>query len=335
VLVEAGVPGMRGWPKQVNLLLLGSYVLLSIGAAASFAFYILLPTSLEGWRAFGLSLGTEIVGILLTVLLIDAVIRRKEARDQERYRRIALRQLRIPLTHHLRLLSNMYKASVERKPDREIASLQDLFSEDYFEQITYFNAMGPSPAAPPPLDPDFLAKDKRPPPIPWYQYLSTEVEHFKKDLEDVVDNYGRHLDPDTLDLLAQLSRSGFVNSVGHLPLTATMLRGWGHQGAHNPFVVEPDMPLMRDHARAFSKLVDIYNEEAPDDRKVRIRGNIWSDNSAPAIGSSRAPYSREAPGQRTAGKGRETEQNSETEQSADTEQNVGTEKSTGSEQSVE
>jgi len=111
--------------KQVNQLLVVSRIVLAFLALACFGAYIVLPMALEGWRAFSLNLGTEITGILLTVWLIDAVIRGKEARDQERYRRIALQQLYVPLIRHLRLLSDMYKASMERKPDREISSLQD------------------------------------------------------------------------------------------------------------------------------------------------------------------------------------------------------------------
>jgi len=298
---------MRDWAKRVNLLLIGSCIVLLVGATSSFATYIILPPSLEGWRTFALNLGTEIVGILLTVLLIDAVIRLKEARDQKRYRRIALQQLRIPLIHHLRLLSNMYKAAVESKPDGEISSLQDLFSEDYFEQITYFNAMGPSPAASPPLEPS----GKSLPAIPWFQYLNTEVARFKEDLGHIVDKYAMHLDPETLDLLEQLGHSDFVNSVGHLPLTAAMLQGWGHRGAYNPFILEQDRPMMRDHTRVFSKVVDIYNEEAEDERRVLIRGNIWSDKSAPAVGSSRALYRRSFEGRHRTASDRPTEQSAE------------------------
>jgi hypothetical protein len=280
---------LRAWASRVNRLLVVSCLGLAFLALACFIAYIVLPTAPAGWREFSLNLGTESTGILLTVVLIDAVIRGKESREQERHRRIALQQLYGPLNDHLRLLSNMYKASVERKPDREISSLQDLFSEDYFEQITYFNVLGPSPSAPPPMSPSAIASGNMPLPIPWYQYLSTEVNEFQDELGDVIDKYGRHLNPDTIGLLSQLSRSGFVNTVCRLPLEGNMSRGWG-QWANNPFIMEPSWPQVRDHVRAFSELVDIYNEVAPDDRKLRIRGNIFSDNVKPAVGSSRAPY---------------------------------------------
>jgi hypothetical protein len=194
-------------------------LVLAMLATACFAAYaFILPLSMAGWRGFALNLGTEISGILLTVLLIDAVIRRKDAHDQKRYRRIALQQLRMPLFSHLLLLSGMYKASVERNPAREISNLRDLFSEDYFEQIAYFNVMGPSPAALQLLGPSSVAGGKKPPSIPWYQYLNSEVERFKEDLQRVVDKYAMYLDPETIDLLEQLANSSFVvSAVDDLP----------------------------------------------------------------------------------------------------------------------
>ena len=311
---------MRAWAKSMNLLLIGSCIVLAVGAAASTATYVFLSPTLEGWRAFALNLGTEILGILLTVLLIDAVIRRKEKRDRAWYRRIALQQLRIPLNNHLRLLSDMYKASVERKPDREISNLRGLFSEDYFEQITYFNAMGPSPAAHPmPLSSVSSGAQRRW--IPWYQYLSTEVKQFKEEVDRVVDKYALYLDPETLDLLEQLANSPVVMSVGHLPMSATMLlQTWGPQQAYNPFIVEDDARIVRKHTDVFSKVVDIYNKEAPDDRKVLIRNyKMWSDGVAPVVGSSRASYRILENGLHWIPPASPTEQSAETEQNVETE----------------
>jgi hypothetical protein len=70
-----------------------SYLLLALVAVACAAFYIFLPLVLEGWRSFSLNMMTEVVGILLTVALIDAVIRRRQEKERMRYRSIALQQL--------------------------------------------------------------------------------------------------------------------------------------------------------------------------------------------------------------------------------------------------
>jgi hypothetical protein len=295
-------PWWRVFGERKNALL-WSYLALAVAGVGCFAAFMFLPGLTEGWRAFFLNMGTEIVGIGLVIALIDTVIRRREERQRKRYRSIALQQLHLPLKNHLRLLSDMYKASVERKLDSEIASLEDLFSEDYFEQITYFNAMGPSGAS----------SGVYQPPIPWFQYLKHESDKFREDLERIVDKYAMHLDPDTLDLVEQLANSAFINDGRfHLPMVVTSLQSSGHQGPYNHFMAEDHTHTVRDHTRGFTKVVGVYNKEAPDDRKVLVRDKrIWADNVAPAVGSSRALYRRSDESKRQAATDRQTDQGAE------------------------
>jgi hypothetical protein len=95
----------------------------------------------------------------------------------------------------------------------------------------------------------------------------------------------------------------------------------GAQQAYNPFIVEDDERIVRKHTDVFSKVVDIYNKEAADDRKVLVRDKrIWADNVAPAVGSSRASYRILENGLRWIPPASPTEQNVDTEQQVETEQ---------------
>ena len=280
-----------------------SYSVLAVLTALCLGTYVVLPFILpgapQGWRDFLLSVGTNLLVIIIAFILVESVIKQREEQERDKYRAVALRRLRIPLTHHLQLLSDMYKASVERKPDREISNLRDLFSEHYFEQITYFNAIGPSPAAEP-MSLRAVTSGAQRRWIPWYQYLSTEVKQFKEEVDRVLDKYAMYLDSETLDLLEQLANSPVVMTVGQLPMTATMLlQTWGPQQAYNPFILEEDQPIVREHTDVFSRLVDIYNKEATDDRKIFVRNDrVWKDNVSPAVGSARALYRRLENGRR-------------------------------------
>ena len=120
----------------LSALCLGTYVVLPI----------ILPGAPQGWLDFLLSVGTSFLVIIIVFILVESVIRQreeqerdKEKKKRDKYRAVALRRLRIPLNHHLRLLSNMYKASVEQKPDRQIKNLDDLFNEDHLAQITHLD----------------------------------------------------------------------------------------------------------------------------------------------------------------------------------------------------
>lgn len=249
-----------------------SYSLLVFFLVVSVIAYLLIPPDSEGWRSFTLNLLTEIVGILLTILLIDAVIRRRETREQKRYRSVTLQQMRIPLIQHLHLLFNMYKASVEEKPTKDVANVADLFTDDYLKEIQYLDLGSPGPVHPP---------------MQWFEYMNLEINRMHDALGRVVDKYAMYLDPDTLDVAEQLINSPLVNTVGHF---RTM---YGLQctpaGQDSPFVPLFGLnEVVHDHVHAFSKLVEIYNEEVSGDRKIAIEDPMWLNNAHPLIGSGRA-----------------------------------------------
>jgi amino acid permease len=116
-----------------------SYLVLAVVGVGCFSAFAFLPNLLEGWRAFLLNVGTEVLGIWLVIALIDTIIRRREDQQRKRYRSIALRQLWRPLKRYLTVLFNIYKASADGKPDRNISTVKDLFDGDYMEQLKRFD----------------------------------------------------------------------------------------------------------------------------------------------------------------------------------------------------
>ena len=247
-----------------------SYQILIVVTVGCFATFALLPVSVERWPDVMLNLATEMIGILVTVVFIDSVIRRREERQRRRFRTIALQQLRFPLIQHFLLLFELYKASVERKPDREISGVADLFNADYFTQISYLDFEKPYPVTPP---------------MSWAQWVSAETSRFKNDLERVVDKYAIYLDPDTLDVAERVIGSHFIRQAGFFP---TIIGMWKRQGSEIPANLLGGMSVtMREHTTAFYGLVEVYNAEAPDDRKVAFGEHMWSNNASPLIGSGR------------------------------------------------
>lgn len=229
-----------------------------------------------------LNLATEMLGILFTVVFIDSVIRRREERQRRRYRSIALQQLRFPLSQHSRLLFNLYKASVERKPERKISGMEDLFDADYFEQIVYLDLAKPGPVTPPMI---------------WAEWVRHETGRFKDDLGRVVDKYAMYLDPDTLDVAERLISSSFINVADSFPTILTMWKQEGHQFPTN--LLGGLSELMLEHTTAFCELVEVYNAEAPDDRKVAFGEHMWRNDTEPLIGSGRVADHPTDAGQQT------------------------------------
>ena len=245
--------------------------------------FVLLPPLLEGWRGFALNLATEIVGILLTVFLIDAVLRRREDREQARYRSLALRQLWRPLNRQADLFSNIYKASAERRPKREISSVSELFDEDYFNAIERLDATAASGTVRGVMDQEGM---------PWYECIDQEMSGFKEALGHMIDKYAMYLDPDTIDVVERLIDSNFIN-VGRLGrIVVENARQMGLQGpvpmAFMALGNDADSPI-RKYTDDLVELVKIYDETAAGDKKVRIPDPAWRDDISPQVGSARIP----------------------------------------------
>lgn len=254
-----------------------SFLGLAVVFVLSIAVYNLIPPIFSGLRGFFLNLAAGVIAIFLTVLLIDGVIRRREARQLNRYRSIALQQLFAPLQNHLHLLFNIYKASVDRKPDREISSASDLLGEDFFKQIVYFDLSEPGPAV------AAFGQER----LKWYVYLNSEWQNFKSQMGGLVDRYAMYLDPDTLGLMEQLMNSWLFSYLNGLPISINWSESMGLKTRHNE-LLPPMHEEIRLHTDTFVALVDIYNSAAPEDRKVHVNGT-WSDNTHPLIGSARVP----------------------------------------------
>lgn len=267
-----------------------SYLLLSVGLGASFVIYYLLdPVSQEGPRGFFLNLATEIIGILLTVFLIDSVIRRREERERKRYRSVPLQRLHYPLRRHLDLLCGMYKASVRELPEYASWRLDNLVTDDYKDPLAHLDLLQPGPSV--------RAVQDFPPqhePIPWFEHLHEETKEFREQLERVVEKYSMQLDSETAGIIEHLINSPFMNlAVHHIPHMARERQSFASaQGSYIPLTMLslPGDTSIPEHTSTFVRLVRICNDIEPKDRKICVsESTVWRDNMSPSVGSARAP----------------------------------------------
>src|SRR4030067_744155 len=98
-----------------NLLNRSYALLIAIALVFVYAYYKFKTIDIV--RDFTPNLLSEIGGILLTVFLIDRVIRKYQDVETNKYKAIALRQLRAPLNRIYHLFGQMYKASTLALPE--------------------------------------------------------------------------------------------------------------------------------------------------------------------------------------------------------------------------
>ena len=254
-----------------NLLRI-SYFVLIILLTATIAGFLYGTTSNQGWvRDLSLNVGTEILGILLTVFLIDAVIRRNEEKERARIRTLAFQQLRIPLVHHLGVLQGIYKASIANLPEHLPAEVKDLFEPGYFVQIAFFDISKTAPLTSA---------------VSWFDYLKSESEKFRLALGRTIEKYAVFLNATEIELLEMIINSSFLSLVEQTPAIRGIDQKEGYKRTYNLFAGQGMDGLVREYTDWFTQLIALYNNVLPDNRIV-ITAGMWRNDVAPRVGSAR------------------------------------------------
>lgn len=225
-------------------------------------------------KEISLNVGTEIFGILLTVGLIDAVIRRKEQAERERIMKVAFAQMRPALQQHVTMLMSMYKASLSHAPSTLPLTFDTLFGQDYFVQIAFFDFSKPAP---------IMSVQ----PLQWFDFLHTEVEQLKASLTRTIEKYAAFLDADSVELLEALLASHLLSFLTQVRAVPQIDKKQGMRRDYNFFAGQGMAGLVRQHIDLITRLATISNKRLPEEKAIGINAGLWRDDIAPRFGSAR------------------------------------------------
>lgn len=256
-------------PLRDSLIVLG---LLQLALVGSYLYSIM---SGPDWlKDVSLNVGTEVFGILLTVWLIDTVIRKNEQSDRERVVKVAFAQVCLPLRHHISMLLGMYKASLAHAPNNPPRELRDLFGADYAVQVAFLDFSRPAP----------LMNVQ---PLTWFDYLHHEIEQFKSALTRTIEKYATFLDPETVELLESLIASSLLSLLSQARAIPQIDRQQGINRRYNLLSGQGIPELIVQHAELVMQLVVLANCNLPDEKKVVLGADHWRNDIAPQFGSAR------------------------------------------------
>jgi hypothetical protein len=154
---------------------------------------------------------TGIVVAILTTLLIDATLLKREAQRRDRLRRVALRDIFITISHILELFGYIVKvttpASIPLAND-----WKSVFSSD---------------AAARAVDLDPLADSPVYPSRPWFQYLAQVSNEIHENLRRELEAYWQVLPEDAVEVLHDLKELDLLSLWRLLPTIAEIKKGVG------------------------------------------------------------------------------------------------------------
>ena len=226
-------------------------------------------------KDFSLNLTAELMGILLVLFSVNQTVRTNQEKEKRKFKEIAFRQLRYVLRKQIYLLFEIFKATVEVRPDRDYQTLADLFDDTYFNELKYLDLLTPAPMVTPQGDE-----------MDWLDYLHSELLSLQSALGQVVDRYSFYLDSEVVDVMEELSDSVFVRFINSI-WDAKNINAIGDRGD----LLSACKDLLREYATSLLKLMELYNQSAASERQITMDRRKWEDwwshNGRPKIGESR------------------------------------------------
>lgn len=254
---------------RTSILILGAIQVALIGSYI----YSLNCGGPDWLKDMSLNVGTEVLGIFLTVWLIDAVIRRKEQRERERVIKVAFSQLRLPLRRHITMLVAMYKGALAHAPQTPPRDLTELFGPDYAVQLAFLDFAKPAP----------LMNER---PLNWFDYFHHEIEKFNSALSRTIEKYATFLDPETVEILEALLASSllcFLSKSRAIPIHMQQ----ENNPRYNLLAGKGYSDLIRQHTTLVEQLVELANRKLPQEKTLGLNAKDWSNSIAPRFGSAR------------------------------------------------
>lgn len=263
--------------RKKNPLLIPCTVLIVL-SVISFVIYFVYYS--KDWvRNITVNLGTGFIVAVLTALLIDNIIRTNQEKERKKYQSVALQQLEIPLVHQLYLLFNIFKSSLEIIPQKTYRNVRDLFDDNFFDHLVFFDFSKKAPI----YGPVFGGTQ-------WFDYISHDCKGFVDALNRTVAKYSLYLDSEIVEIMEQIINSFFVKFVLEAPVMREIVKNEGYkQGSCNFFAAPGMLESVREYTGLFTRLVEHYNGFVTDEKKILIRKtdcDLWRNDFVP-IGSGR------------------------------------------------
>jgi hypothetical protein len=182
---------LRKYLTDNNYIIVLTYVTIIVG----FLHFITDDVGIEIWlKQFSANLFTTIIGIWITVLCIDQIIKKKEQRERNRFLNIAYLEISRALNFYLFYLNRIYKVSSKEKP---------VFKETYDEM---YNSAHFRDAF---MNCDFT-RNAEYSNCTWGQFIHSKTEDLINIVDLIISKYSFILDVDTLSRLELLKGSPWL-----------------------------------------------------------------------------------------------------------------------------
>lgn len=149
---------------------------------------------------FGSNFFTEMLGVAVTVFIVDRLIQKRDEKRNIPQKLAAYEDVRLYASRYINFWTETYRLSVP-EPDPE--TIEDFFSEKGMSKIL-----------------DYLNMDSEPNVTPtqkWWSWIVDNAKEFKENGDKILDRHSHNLDPIAFGFVHQLTESSFNNVLMMMP----------------------------------------------------------------------------------------------------------------------
>jgi hypothetical protein len=167
---------------------------------------ILLGIGVGTWKyssnleEFGLNFFTEMLGVLVTVLIVDKVIQYREKNRMIPQKISVYNDVRLFVSRYMSFWIDCYRLSVpEKKPE----TVEDFFSEKGMPKI--WDCL------------DLDSKANVTPPQTWWTWIPQNAKEFKESGDKILDRHAHILEPEVYSHVHKITESGLLKTLQMIP----------------------------------------------------------------------------------------------------------------------
>ena len=225
-------------------------------------------------KSFSLNLITEIIGIFITVFLIDYVIQEREKQEKIKILKNAYKEFRRPTVGLLNLLISIYKATSQKVPEALKTTYSEILStEDFYKAIPYLDFMRAAPVMPS---------------TTWGLHISNEVKSLQNSYNKTIEKYGFALDSTIITEMESISNSHFLQIFGLGDRFAMVDNATNfNRQTLTVLATENLMEALHGFFEHLFSLNEYFGKQVNEEFIIKYDTGIWLDKIAPKVGSGR------------------------------------------------
>ena len=240
---------------------------------ALFFLLIIIGYSME--LDYLINVSVEILGSIVTLIVIDIYLSKNEKKIATKREQIIWTLVKPILRENLSVLFSMYKSTTtKRGANYKTEELSKFFTEDYAKTIQHLNIYSEAP-----IYPDAI----------WLNYLINKFTGLNNNYNSLLEKYSNQMEPELVELIEEIKNSSFHSNI--ISIMPTLIN----------FTISNNMKVPKDffsqvfdyeycikaYLTSINKIINLSAENEIMHNFFEIEDQIWREDVAPLIGSSK------------------------------------------------